>query len=109
MLRFDAKMLVFKQMQLLCRRKRDEEVVCYGDLGCFRNTAAAFSAGIFKQSIGARNRVGIGLSNRPARLHAAWRNCFLRIDSWASYKFKNSGSDQQLGTRMDQITNRLQS
>jgi hypothetical protein len=26
-------------------------------------------AGIFKQSIGARNRVGIGLSYRPARLH----------------------------------------
>ncbi len=27
-------------------------------------------AGIFKQSIGARNRVGIGLSYRPARLVA---------------------------------------
>jgi hypothetical protein len=27
------------------------------------------SAGIFKQSIGARNRVGIGLSYWPARLH----------------------------------------
>ncbi len=26
-------------------------------------------AGIFKQSMGARNRVGIGLSYRPARLH----------------------------------------
>jgi len=26
-------------------------------------------AGIFKQSIGARNRVGKGLSYRPARLH----------------------------------------
>jgi hypothetical protein len=26
-------------------------------------------AGIFKQSMGARNRVGIGLSHRPARLH----------------------------------------
>ncbi len=25
--------------------------------------------GIFKQSMGARNRVGIGLSYRPARLH----------------------------------------
>ncbi len=25
---------------------------------------------LFKQSIGARNRVGIGLSYRPARLHA---------------------------------------
>jgi hypothetical protein len=27
------------------------------------------SAGIFKQSMGARNRVGIGLLYRPARLH----------------------------------------
>jgi hypothetical protein len=26
-------------------------------------------AGIFKHSMGARNRVGIGLSYRPARLH----------------------------------------
>jgi hypothetical protein len=26
-------------------------------------------AGIFKQFVGARNRVGIGLSYRPARLH----------------------------------------
>jgi hypothetical protein len=29
----------------------------------------AIGAGIFKQSMGARNRVGIGLSYRPARLH----------------------------------------
>ncbi len=28
------------------------------------------SAGIFKQSMGARNRVGIGLSYRPAKLHS---------------------------------------
>jgi hypothetical protein len=28
------------------------------------------NAGIIKQSIGARNRVGIGLSYRPARLHS---------------------------------------
>jgi hypothetical protein len=28
------------------------------------------SAEIFKQSMGARNRVGIGLSYRPARLHS---------------------------------------
>ncbi len=27
------------------------------------------SAGIFKEFIGARNRVGIGLSYRPARIH----------------------------------------
>ncbi len=28
------------------------------------------SAGLFKQSMGARNRIGIGLSYRPARLYA---------------------------------------
>jgi hypothetical protein len=27
-------------------------------------------AGIFKQSMGARNRVGLGLSYRPSRLHS---------------------------------------
>jgi hypothetical protein len=34
-----------------------------------------FSAGIIKQSMEARNRIGIGLSYRPARL--GWRNRFL--------------------------------
>jgi hypothetical protein len=29
-----------------------------------------YSAGIFKQSMGARNPLGIGLSYRPARLHS---------------------------------------
>ncbi len=29
-----------------------------------------YCAGIFKQSMGPRNRVGIGLSYRPARLHS---------------------------------------
>ncbi len=37
-------------------------------------------AGIFKKSMGARNKVGIGLSCRPAR-----RNSFLGIDSWAPW------------------------
>jgi hypothetical protein len=32
-------------------------------------TTVASSAGIFKQSMGARNRVGIGLSHWPTRLH----------------------------------------
>jgi hypothetical protein len=41
-------------------------------------------AGIFKQSRGAKNPVGIGLSYRP--------NWFLGIDSWAPQKFKNSGT-----------------
>ncbi len=39
-------------------------------------------AGVFKQSMGARTRVGIGLSYRPARLHSQWRNWFFGIDSW---------------------------
>jgi hypothetical protein len=30
----------------------------------------AISAGIFKQSMGVRNQVGIGLSYRPARLYS---------------------------------------
>jgi hypothetical protein len=36
-----------------------------------RNTKTVYmnSAGIFKQSMGARNRVGLGLSYRPARLN----------------------------------------
>ncbi len=33
-------------------------------------SAYVASAGIFKQSMGARNRVGIGLSYRPTRLHS---------------------------------------
>jgi hypothetical protein len=46
-------------------------------------------AGIFKQSMGVMNRVGIGLSYG----YTAWRNWFLGIDSWTPYKFKNSGSE----------------
>jgi hypothetical protein len=42
--------------------------------------------------MGVRNRVGVGLSYRHARLHTAWWNWFLEIDSWAPQKFKNSGS-----------------
>jgi hypothetical protein len=38
-------------------------------------SSSVYSAGIFKQSTRARNRVGIGLSYRPARLHyTAWQN-----------------------------------
>ncbi len=49
-------------------------------------------AGILKQSMGSRNRVGIELSYRPARLHRLaelipW-NGFL-----GSLKFKNSSSE----------------
>ncbi len=35
----------------------------------FHSSANAFSAGIFKQSMGARNRVGIGFSYWPAMPH----------------------------------------
>ncbi len=45
--------------------------------------------GIFKQSMGARNRRGIGLSYRPARLHRL-AEFIPWIDSWAP--FKNTGS-----------------
>ncbi len=39
-------------------------------------------AGIFKQSVGARNRVGIGLSNRPASRARIFKRLWSpRIDS----------------------------
>jgi hypothetical protein len=38
--------------------------------------------GIFKQSMGAKNRLGIGLSYWPVRLHRL-AEIFLGIDSWA--------------------------
>ncbi len=41
-------------------------LIC-GDGGCLKG--GVHRDGIFKQSMGARNRVGIGLSYRPARLH----------------------------------------
>jgi hypothetical protein len=37
--------------------------------GTKRNYDFAYRAGIFKKSMGARHRVGIGLLYRPARLH----------------------------------------
>jgi hypothetical protein len=60
------------------------------------------SAGIFKQSMGARNREGLGLSYRPARLCSLaelvpW-NRFL-----GSLKFKNSGSGLRFRSMMDRI------
>ncbi len=58
----------------------------------FMNSASVLvnSTGIFKQSMGARNRVGLWFSYRHARLHSL-RNWFLGIDSWAPSNFKNSG------------------
>ncbi len=59
----------------------------------FPNNSEAW-AGIFKQSMGARNREGIGLSYRPARLHRLaefipW-NRFL-----GSINFKYTGSESR--------------
>jgi hypothetical protein len=39
------------------------------------------SAGILEQSMGAKNRIGIGLSYRPARLHRLAES-FFEIESW---------------------------
>jgi hypothetical protein len=55
------------------QRKTEEERQLAGERG-ERRGAKSYSgekacAGIFKQSMVARNRVGIGLSYRPARLH----------------------------------------
>jgi hypothetical protein len=48
-----------------------------------RAQAARYSAGIFKQSMGARNRLGIGLSYQTTPPgYTARRNRFLGIDSW---------------------------
>jgi hypothetical protein len=55
-----------------------------------RNIASR--AGIFKESMGARNRIGRGLSYRPPG-YIGWRNSFLGIDSGSPYTFKNTGSE----------------
>jgi hypothetical protein len=45
-------------------------------------------AGILEQSMGARNRVGIGLSYWPARLHRLEESIpWNRFDSWSTKKF----------------------
>jgi hypothetical protein len=46
--------------------------------------------------MGARNRVGIVLSYRPARLHRLTES-FLGIDSSAPQTFKNTGSAVDIG------------
>jgi len=51
------------------------------------------SAGIFKQSLGDRNRVGIGLSYRPAWLHRLEEStqsihCNRFLGSWNVYKYR---------------------
>jgi hypothetical protein len=62
------------------------------------------SAGILKQSVGARNRVGIGLSYRPARLHRLaetfpW-NRFLGSIKVKKYRLWNAKA-QVINTRLD--------
>jgi hypothetical protein len=59
-------------------------------------TCFIFSAGIFKQSMGARNRVGIGLSYWPARLHMlaemiSW-NRFLGSLKFLKFGLRSSSS-----------------
>ncbi len=62
--------------------------------------AGQYRAGIFKKSMGARHRVGIGLLYRPARLHRL-ANSFLGIDSGAPYTFKNTSSGQLMNLDRD--------
>jgi hypothetical protein len=57
----------------------------------FDVTFAGTRAGIFKKSMGARHRGGIGFSYRPARLHRLAES-FLGINSGAPYTFKSTGS-----------------
>ncbi len=48
-------------------------------------------AGIFKESMGARNRRGESYRTGPPG-YIGWRNSFLEIDSGAPCTFKNTGS-----------------
>jgi hypothetical protein len=72
---------VLEQIENLRKERCDavEDLTC----GTAERMKWKDSSGIFKKSMGARHRVGIGLLYRPARLHIGWRNSFLRIDSWA--------------------------
>jgi hypothetical protein len=76
----------------ICHKKR-KRTANYGHGGFYTNAQWRKSsmnqcfkpcAGIFKQSIGARNRVGIGLSFRPARAGIFKLLCRPRIDSTES-------------------------
>jgi hypothetical protein len=57
---------------IVCYKKVMLLYACTVALFLESNSAIYFKSrvGIFKQSIGARNRVGIGLSYRPAMLHS---------------------------------------
>jgi hypothetical protein len=54
--------------------------------------------GILKQSLGSRNRVGIGLSYRPTRLYIGCRNRFLGIVSCARIFKQSMGARNRVGT-----------
>jgi hypothetical protein len=58
------KQIGFQKYKILCFAKVQENFLFL----CKRPRIPC--AGIFKQSMGARNRVGIGLSYRPTRLHS---------------------------------------
>ncbi len=79
----------------ICKRLRSsgiDSTSLYGKAGKITLfLVPAASAGIFEQSIWARNRVGIGLSYPPARLYISWWNRFLGIDSCATFKNTVSG------------------
>ncbi len=84
----DHPSLVFLGTTILCQ-SRQYTPVRNSEFGYYRRKFVS-CAGSFKQSVGARNRVGIGLSyGQPDFI--GWRNWFIGIDSWAPYKFKNSG------------------
>jgi hypothetical protein len=63
-------------------KNNKEESLLQMGLAVSSSFEARSGAEIFKQSRGVRNRDGVGLSYRPARLHS-WQNWFLGIDSWA--------------------------
>ncbi len=61
-----SELIYLLKWQLDCRRS-DCYITLYG-FGTNHQKISLASAGIFKQSMGARNRLGMGLSYRPARL-----------------------------------------
>ncbi len=52
-----------------CIPNTEGEMRQWSKFGIVVELMTVYWAGIFKQSTGARNRIGIGLSYRPARLH----------------------------------------
>jgi hypothetical protein len=69
---YGAPLLLSKHVLAVCMAHR-----CY----C-QTTVSPVGAGIFKKSMGARNRGGIGFRSGPPG-YIGWRNSFLGINSWA--------------------------